>query len=254
MLIALFATRMARNRKKNFSIRQAGLGFQRKLVGDLLSLGLPASGQLLLEVGVFVTSTFMIGRLGAVQLAAHQIVLQIASFTFMMPMGISAASAVIVGQALGAHQPGRAVRLGWMAIALGTSWRSSGSRCSVLKPDLHAFTQDQSVIAIARQLILMAAFFQIFDGIQVVATGTLRGAGNTRASMLANLVGHWVIGIPIGLTLCFLFHWNALGMWAGLIAGLAAVAVMLLSVWRRLSPDLVDSSPVSPAISASVSL
>ena len=74
-------------------------------------------------------------------------------------------------------------------------------------PILHTFTHEDSVIAIARQLILMAAFFQIFDGAQVVATGTLRGAGNTRASLLANLIGHWFVGFPMGLTLCFWMGW-----------------------------------------------
>jgi MATE family multidrug resistance protein len=250
MLIALFVYTMVRNRKMNFSIRKAGMRFQRKLVGDLLSLGLPASGQLVLEVGVFVTCTFMIGRLGAIPLAAHQIVLQIASFTFMMPLGISAASAVIVGQALGAHQPHRAVRLGWSAIALGGIVMAVFALVMLFLSSqlLGAFTHEQSVISIAKQLLLMAAFFQIFDGVQVVATGTLRGAGNTRASMLANLFGHWVVGLPIGLTLCFVLHWNALGIWAGLIIGLGTVAVILMTVWNRISPNLVPQT-VPPSVS-----
>jgi len=256
MLVALFCYTMARNRKMKFSLREAGLGFQRHLVRNLLSLGIPASGQLLLEVGVFVTATFMIGRLGAVQLAAHQIVLQIASFTFMMAMGISAASAVIVGQALGAHQPARAVRQGWMGIALGTGVMAffGITMFFCATPILRSFTHEDSVIAIARQLILMAAFFQIFDGAQVVATGTLRGAGNTRASLIANLIGHWFIGLPIGLVLCFKLHWNALGIWVGLVIGLASVAGILTSVWRRISPALGRiESPPQP-VAAAVSL
>lgn len=245
MLIALFGYTMARNRKMGFSMRRAGLRFQHTLVRDLLSLGIPASGQLLLEVGVFVTATFMVGRLGAVQLAAHQIVLQIASFTFMMPMGISAATAVIVGQALGAHQPARAVRQGWMGISLGTGVMAffGVAMYFFATPILHTFTHEDSVIAIARQLIVMAAFFQIFDGAQVVATGSLRGAGNTRASLLANLIGHWFIGLPIGLALCFWMHWNALGIWIGLVIGLATVAVILTVIWRTLSTELHGTEP-----------
>jgi MATE family multidrug resistance protein len=245
MLILLFGYTLVHNRRMKLSLREAGLGFQRRLMRDLLSLGIPASGQLILEVGVFVTSTFMIGHLGAIQLAAHQIVLQIASFTFMMPMGISAASAVVVGQALGARQPERAVRQGWMGIGLGTAVMAvSGVVLFFLAtPILRAFTQEESVIVIARQLILMAAFFQIFDGAQVVATGSLRGAGNTRASLIANFIGHWLIGLPIGLMLCFWMHWNALGIWVGLVIGLATVATILTVFWRHLSPSLVQPLP-----------
>jgi MATE family multidrug resistance protein len=243
MLLALVLYTLHRNKKMNFSMRRVGLRLHSKIIRELVGLGIPASGQLLLEVGVFVTCTFMIGRLGAIPLAAHQIVLQIASLTFMVPLGISAASAVVVGQSLGASHPERAVRLGNYAIILsGCIMAIFGTTLFIFgRPIIGAFTQDASVVVIARQLLLVAAFFQIFDGIQVTATGSLRGAGTTRASLLANLFGHWAIGLPIGLTLCFLLHWNAVGMWVGLITGLATVAVALLFVWKNKTRELLAS-------------
>ncbi len=245
MLVVLLVYTIHRNRKRNFSVRRAGLRMQSKMIRELIGLGAPASGQLLLEVGVFVTCTFMIGRLGAIPLAAHQIVLQIASLTFMVPLGISTASAVMVGQALGASRPLKAVQQGNYAILL------SGSVMAVFGVTLFifahsiigAFSQDSSVIVIARQLLLIAAFFQIFDGIQVCATGSLRGAGNTSASLYANFAGHWLIGLPLGLTLCFVLHWNAVGMWIGLITGLATVALSLLVAWKRKTRELLQQVP-----------
>jgi MATE family multidrug resistance protein len=229
-----------RNRRLDFSMRRAGLKFEQAIAKHLLGLGLPASGQLILEIGVFVAATFLIGRLGPIALAAHQIVLQIAGFTFMMPMGISAAAAVVVGQQLGAGSPKNAIRQGWLAIGLGAVIMavSAITLFAFNHIILGIFTSSEEVLTIARNLLLLATFFQIFDGIQVVAIGTLRGAASTRASMISNLVGHWFIGLPIGAFLCFKMGWGAAGIWTGLTTGLAVVSVVLLVVWKKKTTEL----------------
>jgi multidrug resistance protein, MATE family len=235
MFLMILGYTLWRNHRMDFSLRRAGMRFHRAMVGDLLVLGVPAAGQLLLEVGVFVTSSFLVGRLGAIPIAAHQIVIQIASFTFMMTMGVSAAAAVIVGQAIGAKQPTRAVREGWLAIGLAAMLMTCTSIIffTFNRLILGAFTQSEEVLHIARQLLLLAGLFQVFDGIQVVATGVLRGAANTRSSMLANLFGHWMVGLPIGAFLCFKLRWGAPGIWCGLVIGLATVSGILLKVWKN---------------------
>jgi MATE family multidrug resistance protein len=240
MFAMIFAYTLWRNHRLDFSMRRAGLKFQYAIAQHLLGLGLPASGQLILEIGVFVAATFLIGRLGPIALAAHQIVLQIAGFTFMMPMGISAAAAVVVGQQLGAGAPKNAIRQGWLAIGLGAAIMAASAATLFIFNHfiLGIFTSSEPVLEIARSLLLLATFFQIFDGIQVVAIGALRGAASTRASMIANLVGHWFIGLPIGATLCFYFGWGATGIWTGLTLGLAAVSVVLLVVWKKKTAEL----------------
>jgi MATE family multidrug resistance protein len=235
MFLLILGCTLWRNHRLGLSFRRAGLKFRKQMIQSLLNLGLPASGQLLLEVGVFVASSFLIGRLGSVPLAAHQIVLQIASFTFMMPMGISAAAAVVVGQALGAGDPRKSIRLGWISIGLGGSVMAFFALILFVfnHAILGAFTQAGGVIEISKHLLLLATFFQIFDGIQVVATGALRGAANTHASMIANLFGHWIIGLPIGIWLCFGLNWGAPGIWTGLVVGLGVVSALLMGVWKK---------------------
>lgn len=205
------------------------------LLARLLRLGLPAATQLLLEVGVFALVTTLAGRLAPAALAAHQIALNAASLTYMVPLGISAAAAVRVGQALGRGDPAGAARAGWTALLLGASFMSLAALAFVSVPRwiVRAFTADGQVIAAGAALLYVAALFQLFDGIQVVATGALRGAGDTRTPMLWNLVGYWVLGLPVGYYLCFHLGHGAIGLWVGLSIGLIVVGSILLRVWSR---------------------
>ncbi|MBX3024157.1 MATE family efflux transporter [bacterium] len=207
----------------------------RVLLGRLARLGLPAATQMLLECGVFATATVLAGSLTASALAAHQIALSAAAFTFMVPLGVSAAAAVRVGHAVGRRQPAAARRAGWAALLLGAAFMSASAVVFVSAPRLvlRVFTDAPEVIAIGITLLGVAAAFQLFDGLQVVATGVLRGVGDTRTPMLANLAGHWLIGLPIGVALCFRVGWGVAGLWIGLCAGLIAVALTLISVWAR---------------------
>jgi len=201
----------------------------------LLRLGCPAAIQITLEVGVFAAATALAGRLIPVALAAHQIAMQIASLTFMVPLGMASAGAVRVGQALGRHDPEAAEHSGWMALVLGAGFMGLAGLGLLLMPRviMRIFTVDDSVITLGASLLLLAAVFQLFDGIQVVATGILRGTGDTRTPMVCNFIGHWLIGLPVGYVFCFLMGWGVFGLWIGLSAGLILVGLVLLRVWSR---------------------
>jgi MATE family multidrug resistance protein len=201
----------------------------------LLVLGFPAAGQIGLETAVFATVTVLIGRLGATALAGHQIALTTVSMTFMMPLGISSAAAVRVGQAIGRNDPAAAARSGWTALALGGTVMSLAAIALLFAPHFIArlFTPDAGIIAAGVLLLRVAAFFQLFDGFQVVATGALRGAGDTRTPMLCHFAGYWVIGLPVGALLCFHFGFGAPGLWIGLSTGLILIGIVLVAFWRR---------------------
>jgi MATE family multidrug resistance protein len=204
-------------------------------IGRLLKLGLPAAGQIGLEMSVFATVTVLIGKLSADILAGHQIALTVASTTFMMPLGISSAAAVRVGHAIGRRDPEGASRSGWTALGFGASAMSLAALLLLSFPHAIArlFTPQTAIIAAAVPLLRVAAFFQLFDGLQITATGALRGAGDTRTPMLCHLAGYWILGLPLGVFLCFRESLGALGLWMGLSAGLIAIGLVLLWAWRR---------------------
>jgi MATE family multidrug resistance protein len=199
----------------------------------LVRLGAPASGQIVIEVGVFAAAGALAARLNPIAVAAHQIVLMNAGTTFMIPLGISSAAAVRVGQAIGRCDPAGARRSGWTAVLLGVSFMGCAAAVFLLAPTvlLSLFTRDAAVIQIGTSLLFVAAIFQLFDGVQVVTTGALRGLGDTRTPMLTNLAGHWCLGLPIGYALSFPFGWGVIGLWVGLSSGLIAVAIVLLMFW-----------------------
>jgi MATE family, multidrug efflux pump len=201
----------------------------------LLALGLPAASQVTLEVGVFAAATALAGRLPPAALAAHQIAINLASLTFMVPLGIASAGAVRVGHAVGRRDPEGAARSGWTAILFGVSFMSCAAATFLLIPRalIGAFTTDPSVLAIGASLLFVAALFQLFDGVQAVSTGTLRGLGDTRSPMLWNLAGHWFIGLPLGYTLCFVLGFGVVGLWWGLSTGLIICGIALVIVWSR---------------------
>jgi MATE family multidrug resistance protein len=207
---------------------------------ELVRLGVPAAGQIVLEVGAWNLATLSAGWLTPAALATHQIALNYASLTYMVPLGISAAAAVSVGHAMGAGDGARARRAGWLALGLGTSFMLLAAVVFLVAPGplIALYTRDPQVMAVGPSLLGLAAAFQIFDGIQTVSTGALRGLGETRVPMLANLVGYWVLGLPLGLTLCFILHWGIYGLWIGLLLALFVIAATLLARWQRDSSRL----------------
>jgi len=222
-------------RKRGHPLFQHWAGPQVAKLRELVRLGAPAAGQILLEVGAWNLATLSAGWLTPVVLATHQIALNYASLTYMVPLGVSAAAAVSVGHAVGAGDPERARRAGWLALGLGTSFMLLAAIVFVAAPVplIALYTRDAQVMAVGPSLLGLAAAFQIFDGIQTVSTGALRGLGETRVAMVANLVGYWVLGLPLGLTLCFVLHWGIYGLWIGLLLALLIIASTLLARWRR---------------------
>jgi len=218
-------------------------------IGRLLKLGLPAAGQIGLEMSVFATVTVLIGKLGADILAGHQIALTVASTTFMMPLGISSAAAVRVGHAIGRRDPEGASRSGWTALAFGASAMSLAALLLLAFPHAIArlFTPEAAIIAAAVPLLRVAAFFQLFDGLQITATGALRGAGDTRTPMLCHFAGYWILGLPLGAFLCFRESLGAVGLWMGLSAGLIAIGLILLWVWSRKARGFRESAAMAGA-------
>ena len=199
----------------------------------LLALGAPAATQIVLEVGAFGGATVLAGRLAPEALAAHQIALNWASITYMVPLGVSAAAAVSVGHAVGACDPARARRAGWLAILTSIAFMAIAAVCFLVFPGrlVRVYTANAAVLQLGVPLLALAGAFQIFDGIQGTATGALRGLGETRLPMYANLVGYWAMGLPLGYVLCFTAGWGIYGLWIGLTLALILISLMILLRW-----------------------
>jgi MATE family multidrug resistance protein len=173
--------------------------------------------------------------INAASIAAYAIAIQVASLSFMVPLGLASAAAVRVGHAVGRRDPAGTARAGWTAIILGVGFMATAAATFILAGRLliGAFTPDAAVISIGVVLLRVAAVFQLFDGLQGVTTGVLRGVGDTRTPMIWNLAGHWAVGLPFGYWLAFHRGWNVTGLWVGLSTGLIIVGVVLLFVWMR---------------------
>ena len=216
--------------------------FELERLRALLRLGVPAAFQTALEVGVFAAAAVLAGGLSATQLAAHQVAISAAAMTFMVPLGISSAAAVRVGQAIGRIDPAAAARAGWTALLLGGAFMTGAAVAFVVAPGaiIRVFTNEAAVLETGIALLGVAAIFQLFDGLQIVATGALRGSGDTRTALLANLTGHWLLGLPIGYVLCFWLGAGVVGLWVGLCIGLTIVAVVLITVWSLRTRMLME--------------
>ncbi|HEU4697921.1 MAG TPA: MATE family efflux transporter [Gemmatimonadales bacterium] len=201
----------------------------------MLRLGAPIGAQLQLEFGAFGAIGVLMGWLGAREMAGHQVALNLASLTFMVPLGISGAAAVLVGQAVGAGDDARARRAAGAALALATAFMALSALAFLTAPHLLAriYATDPVVVAIAALLLPIAGLFQLFDGWQVVSIGVLRGVGDTRAPMILNVLGFYAIGLPVSALLGFRVGAGPRGLWWGLVVGLGVVALLLLARVRR---------------------
>lgn len=208
---------------------------QPRAIFELLRLGVPMGISLLMEGGLFVTAALLIGSLGADVVAGHQIAINVASVTFMVPLGLAMATTVRVGRAAGSGDADGARWAGFTGI--GASLASQVVSCAIMALFPHfiaaLYTDDTAVAAIAAQLLLFAAAFQLSDGIQVTANGALRGLKDTTGPMAITTLAYWGVGMPIGYLLCFHFGHGAPGMWTGLIAGLSVAAVLLFVRFAR---------------------
>ena len=202
---------------------------------EIVKYGAPIGGQLLAEIGIFGLATVLAAHLGKVPAAAHSIALNISSFTFSFAMGIGSATSVRVGHAIGAGDRALARRRGIIGLQLGLAAMATFSAIFLIAPQVltRAFTDDALVIAATIPLLQIAALFQLSDGTQAIGAGALRGLGDTRATLIGNLIGHYGIGLGISLTLAFGVGLGAPGLWWGLSAGLTATALYLVLRFLR---------------------
>ena len=230
----LVAAIILQDLRKRTDLRHTSLAVDWPRLRSLLAIGTPTAIQITLEVGVFAAAAVLAGRLGTRQLAAHEVVLNVISVAFTVPLGISSAAAARVGQAIGRRDPQGAALAGWSAIILGAGFMTAFVLAFSLAPRtiLGTYTADRGVITTGVSLLFVAALFQIFDGTQVIASGALRGAGETKASMFCNLVAHWGLGLPVGYLLAFEAGWGLIGLWVGLMVGLVVAGSALLVAWR----------------------
>jgi multidrug resistance protein, MATE family len=221
-------------------------------------IGYPIGGTLVFEVGLFNAAAFVIGLFGAEALAAHTIALQVAAFTFMVPLGVAQAATVRVGLARGAGDPEGVRRAGWAAYVLGVGFMAVVALLIVTFPRMlvGVFLDggdpgNAGVIALAVTFLGFAALFQVVDGGQVVGAGLLRGLNDTRVPMLYAAIGYWGVGASLGLALAFPGGLKGAGIWIGLATGLAVVAALMLWRWsRRRELGLLGEGPPAPAGSA----
>ena len=207
--------------------------------GAFWRLGLPIGISLLLETGMFAGAAALVGHFGTVPLAAHAIAIQVASFCFMVPLGIAQAATVRVGRAFGAGDRVAVARSGWTALALGVATMvvSAFLMVGLSHPIVGLFIAPgepgaEAVTTLAVSLLSVAALFQVADGAQVVLSGMLRGLHEGRAPMLIAATGYWIVGLPLAAALGFGAGLGTPGVWIGLTAGLFAVAGLLLLRWR----------------------
>lgn len=204
----------------------------------LWAIGMPIALTLVFEAAVFGAAIFLMGLIDEVSVAAHAVALQVAALTFMVPLGLGQAATVRVGLAFGRNDRAGVARAGWTAFTLGVGFMTAMALVIWLVPRPLAglfldADRDARTLDVAVSFLLVAAAFQVFDGAQVVAAGMLRGLQDTRVPMLIAGFGYWVIGIGVGSLLAFPGGWRGVGVWVGLAAGLAVVAVLLLWRWHR---------------------
>lgn len=239
LLAAIVANeRKAGNRRLHIAWRPDSARIKR-----LVALGLPPAAQFGLEGAVFGVVAVLAARLDEASLAAHGIAVQVIASTYMVPLGISSAAAVRVGHAVGRKDRQGVAASGWAALLLGAMFMLTAGVVlwTVPRSIVRIFISDPAVIATGAVLLQIAALFELFDGVQVVATGALRGVGDTRTSMVAHFIGYWIIGLPVAYWLCFPMGWGAAGIWIGLCAALMPIGATLVLVWARKSAWHRDS-------------
>jgi MATE family multidrug resistance protein len=202
----------------------------REDLAAILRYGGPVAGQLFAEVSIFGVATVTAAHMGTLPAAAHTIALNLSSITFSVTVGIGSAASVRVGKAIGAGDTALARRRGVMALLVGLAVMAGFALVFVVIPGPLAqiYTSDTAVISASIPLLMIAALFQLSDGTQAIGAGALRGLGDTRATLVGNLIGHYVVGFPISLSLGFAAAMGAPGLWLGLSAGLTITALYLV--------------------------
>jgi MATE family multidrug resistance protein len=226
-VILVYVLKANRFKEYNLSLILRKIDFI--LIRKILRLGIPSGSQYFFEIGAFSFSAIMIGWLGTTALAAHQIAINLASITYMAATGISSAAAIRVGNAVGSENIIETRRSGFSALILTISMMSFFALMFILFNNLFPslYIKDGGVVSIASSLLIIAAFFQIFDGSQAVGLGMLRGLMDVRIPTIITFIAYWILMIPAGYILGFKLHLGIRGIWLGYIIGLAFSAVLL---------------------------
>jgi MATE family multidrug resistance protein len=213
-----------------------------------LRLGIPVGIQLALEANAFTIGMIMIGWIGVAELAAHQVVMNMASFTFMLPLGISIGASVRVGNLIGAQRADLLRPACWTGFAMGGGVMAIAAVCFIVFRDVLPllYLEEASVVALAASLLPIAGAFQIADGVQVVGGGLMRGMGRPKAGAIANLIGFYGIGLPLGWFLAFPMSLGIIGVWVGLAAGLGGVAIIVFAWVMRTAARPLSELTVDP--------
>ena len=238
MVLALVAVSHIDPRMRRFRLFALPWRPARRELMALWRLGLPIGATIAAEVGVFSSSTLLVGLIDRAALEAHTIALQIASLAFMVPLGLGQAATVRVGHAYGARDAVGLRRAGWSAFGLTLIFAFLSATVMLAAPRLLIAPfmnvdapENAAAVGIAVALLQIAALFQIFDASQATLANMLRGVHDSRIPLVIALVGYWAIGAPVGVALGFGTALGAVGVWIGLALGLAVVAILLLSRW-----------------------
>lgn len=220
---------------------------------DLIRNGLPSSVTWLMEGSLFIATALVIGRLGDTAVSMHQIALNVASLTFMIPLGMAMAVSVRVAGARGRGDAEGARIAGQVGIALALRVQLVPILMMLLLPVpiIGLYTGDATVAAGAVVLLRLAGLFQLSDALQVTANGALRGYKDTRMPMIVTLFAYWCVGMPVGIWLCLDMDWGPAGMWCGLVAGLSVAAVLLTRRFIRTSRADVRAMAANPDVASS---
>lgn len=200
-----------------------------------LRLGLPIGVMLFAEVSLFGAVALLMASFGTVTAAAHQIAIAVSSLSFMVPMGLATGISVVVGQAAGARRAREARRAGFVGIGFSLAFEfvSAALMLALREPIARLFTTDPAVVDLAAELLILAAAFQLSDGLQVASAGALRGLKDTRAPMFITVVAYWGTGLPLAWAFGFRLGFGPVGVWTGLVAGLTVAGVLLLARFAR---------------------
>ena len=242
MAVVLMIYVMKNKKFKQYDVSFHFRGINFPIIKKILRLGIPSGFQYFFEVGAFSLAVIMIGWIGANELAAHQIAINLASISFMAVLGISQAGSIRVGNAIGEQNISKVRKAGFTAIILGASIMSFAGLIFVLLnrylPTL--YINDGAVIEIASQLLIIAALFQLSDGTQAVGIGVLRGLTDVKGPTIITFIAYWIISLPIGYLLGFTFKLGVIGIWIGLLIGLTASAIMLTLRFNYKSKKMIN--------------
>jgi MATE family multidrug resistance protein len=228
---------------KDYDVTFHFKSINKKIIRKILALGLPSGMQYFFEVGAFSFAVIMVGWLGTYQLAAHQIAINLASISFMCAIGVSAAGSIRVGNAVGRKNISETRRAGFTAIIVSASIMGTfGILFILLRNILPTFYIDNTtVISYASSILVIAALFQVSDGVQAVGIGVLRGLTDVKGPTIITFIAYWILALPIGYLLGFVFEYGIIGVWIGLFLGLTASAIMLTLRFNKKSRQIVEA-------------